>query len=75
MIFLVVYNWIALTNDFIGTNEVIPVKSRKIRKIRDYFFTAFLFPLSMFVGFTFWAIYFVDRELIYPKRLDEHVPM
>ena len=27
-----------------------------------------------FVAITFWSIYAVDRELIYPARLDEHIP-
>lgn len=32
------------------------------------------FPLSMFVGSTFWALYAVDRELVFPKALDEYFP-
>lgn len=33
----------------------------------------FLFHLQ-FVAIAFWGIYAVDRELIYPARLDEHIP-
>lgn len=32
------------------------------------------FPVSMFVGLTFWGIFFVDRELVFPKALDEFFP-
>lgn len=32
------------------------------------------FPLAMFVGLTFWGIYFVDRELILPKAIDPYFP-
>lgn len=32
------------------------------------------FPLSMFVGLTFWALYFVDRELVFPRALDPFFP-
>lgn len=28
----------------------------------------------MFVGITFWALYAVDRELVFPKALDEFFP-
>ena len=42
-----------------------------------------VFPLSLsrinisslqFVVISFWVIYAIDRELIYPVRLDEHLP-
>lgn len=28
----------------------------------------------MFVGLTFWIIYFIDRELIFPRALDPYFP-
>lgn len=33
------------------------------------------FPLSLFVGLTFWALYLVDRELVFPKALDPYFPV
>lgn len=36
--------------------------------------TCLAFPLSMFVGLTFWLIYFIDRELVLPKALDPYFP-
>lgn len=32
------------------------------------------FPISMFVGLTFWALYAVDRELVFPRVLDDYFP-
>lgn len=29
----------------------------------------------MFVGITFWALYFVDRELVFPRALDPYFPV
>lgn len=33
------------------------------------------FPLAMFVGLTFWGLYAIDRELIFPEILDTYFPM
>jgi hypothetical protein len=34
----------------------------------------FAFPLAMFVGSTFWGLYAIDRELVFPKALDAFFP-
>lgn len=36
--------------------------------------TCLAFPLSMFVGLTFWGLYAVDRELVFPKAIDPYFP-
>ncbi|XP_031552945.1 androgen-induced gene 1 protein-like isoform X2 [Actinia tenebrosa] len=45
-----------------------------IISIRDTMFAAIVFPCGVFVTATFWGIYFVDRELVYPKILDDIIP-
>ncbi|XP_006864183.1 PREDICTED: androgen-dependent TFPI-regulating protein [Chrysochloris asiatica] len=45
-----------------------------ITAFRDLLFTSLAFPLSTFVFSLFWAIYLYDRELIYPKALDDMFP-
>lgn len=30
--------------------------------------------MSMFVGLTFWGLYAIDRELVFPKAIDEFFP-
>ncbi|KAL7043016.1 hypothetical protein ACKWTF_001363 [Chironomus riparius] len=70
------YFIIALLNDVAGTNEVV-LKSSKvplIRKFKDYFFAAFAFPVAFNVGITFWGLYAVDRELVFPKAIDAFFP-
>ncbi|XP_029176526.1 androgen-induced gene 1 protein-like isoform X1 [Nylanderia fulva] len=65
---------ICLLNDFYGTNAVNPKKPPFVRKLKDYFHASIGFPVAMFVGVTFWALMFVDRELVLPKALDPYFP-
>ena len=43
-------------------------------RLRDRLFTSLAFPLSMFVGLTFWGLYAIDRELVFPRALDPYFP-
>jgi FAR-17a/AIG1-like protein len=65
---------IALLNDLIGTNDVLLSKAPKIRKLKDYFFATFAFPVAFNVGITFWSLFAIDRELVFPKALDAYFP-
>lgn len=65
---------ICLLNNYVGTDEINPKTKPLIRKIRDLILAALAFPLSLYVGVTFWSIYAVDRELIFPKALDAFFP-
>lgn len=49
-------------------------KGKTLKKIIHYFFTAILVPLTIFVFLTFWGIYSIDRELIFPARLEVIIP-
>ncbi|XP_047663428.1 androgen-induced gene 1 protein-like isoform X1 [Tachysurus fulvidraco] len=42
--------------------------------VQDFFFTVLAFPLGAFVFSSFWSIYSYDRELVFPKALDEVIP-
>jgi hypothetical protein len=61
-------------NDFIGTNDVAPKKMPLIRKIKDYVLATLAFPVAMNVGTTFWGLWAIDRELVFPKALDAFFP-
>jgi hypothetical protein len=69
-----VYFFIALLNDLFGSNDVLLSSVPKIRKLKDYFFSAFAFPVAFNVGISFWGIYAVDRELVFPKAIDAFFP-
>ncbi|XP_032218996.1 androgen-induced gene 1 protein isoform X2 [Nematostella vectensis] len=49
-------------------------QSTTITSIRDHLFTTLAFPFAVFVSATFWGIYAVDRELIFPTALDAIIP-
>lgn len=55
------------------------IKGRKdikfITAFRDLLFTTLAFPVSIFVFLVFWTIFLYDRELVYPKILDEIFPV
>ncbi|KAF5291435.1 hypothetical protein FQR65_LT01746 [Abscondita terminalis] len=74
MLLQAVFFTVCILNDFAGTNEAFPKTKSKIRKLRDVMLASLAFPISMFVGITFWGIYIVDRELVFPKALDAFFP-
>ncbi|CAG5129812.1 unnamed protein product, partial [Candidula unifasciata] len=43
---------------------------RRLQCARDTFHTAIIFPFGTFCVLSFWGLYFKDRELVYPQRLD-----
>ncbi|XP_075217321.1 androgen-dependent TFPI-regulating protein-like [Lycorma delicatula] len=46
----------------------------KFRNIKTYFFTSIVCPVATLVTFTFWGIWAIDRNLIFPKALDLYLP-
>uniref|UniRef100_A0A1B6CJJ6 Uncharacterized protein n=1 Tax=Clastoptera arizonana TaxID=38151 RepID=A0A1B6CJJ6_9HEMI len=42
-------------------------------KANNFLFYSLVFPLSLFVTLLFWALYFYNRDLIYPEILDGEV--
>eukprot|EP00088_Acartia_fossae_P025275 TRINITY_DN26103_c0_g1_i1.p1 TRINITY_DN26103_c0_g1~~TRINITY_DN26103_c0_g1_i1.p1 ORF type:complete len:233 (-),score=37.07 TRINITY_DN26103_c0_g1_i1:200-871(-) len=61
------YFTVCLLADLAGSNS-------KIAKIRDKIFASAAFPIGIFVGVIFWGLYAVNRELIFPQKLDGHFP-
>ncbi|XP_005993637.1 androgen-dependent TFPI-regulating protein isoform X2 [Latimeria chalumnae] len=47
----------------------------QLKSVRDMMFSALAFPVGVFVVFTFWSLYIYDRDLVYPKMLDEIIPL
>ncbi|XP_066252529.1 androgen-dependent TFPI-regulating protein-like isoform X2 [Euwallacea similis] len=43
-------------------------------KIRHFLFSSLVFPNSLLVISVFWSIWFIDRELIFPRIIDEFYP-
>lgn len=70
----------SIINDIFGSNTPPPTKGKQkpvrssLQKVRDLISASIVFPIGAFVVIMFWAIYFYDRELIYPKALEEVIP-
>ena len=43
-------------------------------KTRDLIFSSAAFPIGIFSGCIFWSLFFVNRELVFPKWVDEFFP-
>lgn len=69
-----IYFTVALLNDFFGSNETNLSRRPLLRKIRDYLFAVFGFPLSVDVSGMFWLLYSIDREMVLPKTMDSYFP-
>lgn len=71
-----VYFGLCVANDLCGSNVRPSGKGQRSRlqRWRDNFLATVVFPLGMFVVLTFWGIYAIDRELVYPKALDKVIP-
>lgn len=68
------YFTLALLNDFVGSNKAAANDRPLITKVRDYIFGSFAFPLAFDVGGMFWMLYAIDRELVFPIKLDAFFP-
>ncbi|XP_072552864.1 androgen dependent TFPI regulating protein 1 [Salminus brasiliensis] len=74
-----VFFGVCIFTDLLHT--LLPSKSTRsgapllLVKLRDGFFTVLAFPVGTFVFTSFWSLYTYDRELVYPKRLDDIIPI
>lgn len=46
----------------------------RLTALKDFLFCVILFPNTLSIYSLFWSVYYVDRELTYPKELDKYVP-
>lgn len=60
----------AFLNDVFGTNAQSPKKPPAIRRIKDTLFSL-AFPTAIYVSLAFWGIYSIDKELIFPERIEK----
>ena len=48
---------------------------KKFRQIKDGVYASIGVPSCLAVFVTFWVLFLIDRELVYPKRLDKYLPV
>ncbi|XDV41483.1 hypothetical protein PO909_010353 [Leuciscus waleckii] len=47
---------------------------KKLIGLRDWMMAVLAFPVGVFVVTMFWALYLYDRDLVYPRLLDNFIP-
>ena len=47
----------------------------RARQFKDFFYASLGVPSCLSVFVSFWTLFFIDRELVYPKALDEYLPI
>ncbi|KAM4693429.1 androgen-induced gene 1 protein isoform 1-T1 [Discoglossus pictus] len=47
---------------------------KKLISLRDWMMAVLAFPVGVFVVTMFWGLYLYDRELVFPKLLDNFIP-
>ncbi|XP_072028780.1 androgen-induced gene 1 protein-like isoform X2 [Amphiura filiformis] len=65
--------WCCVTDLVLTSGSRSPI-AKKFVAFRDWFLAAVAFPIGTLVVSMFWAIWAVDRELVFPKELDEFFP-
>ncbi|XP_047491213.1 androgen-induced gene 1 protein-like isoform X1 [Penaeus chinensis] len=65
---------LCVLNDFVGSESPIYARRSLLQRLRDWLFTSLVLPMGVFVSCIFWALYAVDRELIFPASLDSWFP-
>ena len=65
-----IYFTVGLCNELLGSDA----KSR-LQKLRDFLFSSLAFPVGIFVTISFWSLYLIDRNLVFPPKMDEFYPL
>ncbi|KAK2718392.1 androgen-induced gene 1 protein-like isoform X2 [Artemia franciscana] len=61
--------------DILTSNESTTANRTTLQSIRDTFFSTVVFPIGLFVCVTFWGLFAIDRDLVYPTILDTFIPV
>ncbi|XP_022220395.1 androgen-induced gene 1 protein [Drosophila obscura] len=51
------------------------IRVRRLRLLRDYLLASFVLPLALTVGLTFWTLYAINKDAIYPGLLELIYPV
>ena len=68
------YFTLAILNDIFGTESRAKEVSSRLQKSRDFLFSTLAFPIGIFVPITFWILFYIDRDLVFPADLDQVFP-
>ncbi|XP_050520467.1 androgen-induced gene 1 protein-like isoform X2 [Daktulosphaira vitifoliae] len=56
-----------------GKSRII-MHLEKNKKVRDFYFVSFVFPVTIYVCLFFWTICAVNKPLLFPKEMSQWIP-
>nr|XP_054775500.1 androgen-induced gene 1 protein-like [Lytechinus pictus] len=74
-LFQILYFFVCCVTDLILTSGSRTRIGQTFLGLRDWFYCSVAFPITLLVGLMYWGIYAIDRELIYPVRIQDVYPM
>ncbi|XP_017493955.1 PREDICTED: androgen-dependent TFPI-regulating protein-like, partial [Rhagoletis zephyria] len=57
------------------SQSLLKIKSKSLTKAIDVIFYSLALPVSLIVAVTFWGLYAIDREIIFPKAIEKYYPV
>lgn len=72
-----IYFIVGLCNELFGSNaKNANLESiSRMQKLRDFLFSTMAFPVGIFVTISFWSLFLIDRNLVFPRKLDDFYPL
>lgn len=74
MLLQFIYFTLAFVNDILGSSTLASKNQSVVQKVRDFLFSTIVFALGSFVTISFWSLYHIDRQLIFPEEFDIWFP-
>lgn len=69
-----IYFFLALGEEILALVKGAEKIKSQVNKLKNYFFTVLVAPMALVVTITFWSFWLVDRELIFPRVMDQVLP-
>lgn len=70
-----IYYFLMVFSHLIGVVPALGKISTKVRNLADILFSTIAIPFGLTVTISFWSLYAIDRELIYPSWIDKVIPL
>ncbi|XP_042239645.1 androgen-dependent TFPI-regulating protein-like isoform X2 [Homarus americanus] len=68
------YFTLAFVNDILGSCSITAKKQSALQKFCDFYFSTVVFAIGSFVSISFWGLYNINRDLIFPVVFDSWFP-
>ncbi|XP_014284596.1 androgen-dependent TFPI-regulating protein [Halyomorpha halys] len=69
------YYFLVVFSHLISIVPALGKISNKVRSLADILFATIVIPFGLTVTISFWSLYAIDRELVYPSWIDKVIPV